>query len=230
MCASPILTRRIRAKTEVFTRIGDGRVRMGISKSSGKEVVRKVSKGRRKQSKTPDLRKVSIPQHRMSPLKKHWNEILEVLVTKLNLECKVDPKKRLVMVRSPDGEKAAQLLDKAAEYLKAFLYGFELRDAVALLRLDDIFMESFAVKDVKSLQGDHLNRAIGRVAGREGQTKHGIENATRTRVVVANQMVHVLGTSKAIKQARTAISCLIMGTPQGKVHNNLRLLANRTKS
>mmetsp|Transcript_17245 Transcript_17245/g.30396 ORF Transcript_17245/g.30396 Transcript_17245/m.30396 type:complete len:223 (-) Transcript_17245:64-732(-) len=175
---------------------------------------------------TTQFRRIRIPAHRYTPLQNQWQNILSPLVEHMKLAVRFNPKIRSVEIKTgPESEPGA--LSKGADFVAAFAMGFEVQDAVALLRLDDLYIDSFEVCDVKRLHGDHLSRAIGRVAGQGGKTRNAIENATRTRLVIADQRFHILGSFQNIRIARDAVCRLILGAPPGKVYNQMRGVASR---
>lgn len=200
-----------------------------------------------------EYRSIAVPTHRLTPLKQQWMSLYTPIVENLKLDVRyaagrvplppcrntsssggrwgpprrMNTRRRCVEVRTSKHTEEVETIQKAADFLKAFMLGFEVSDALALVRLDDLYVESFEVSDVKMLRGDHLSRAIGRVAGKDGKTKNAIENATRTRIVLADTKVHILGSVAHIRVARDAVCSLIMGSPPGKVYNSMRTTASR---
>lgn len=74
-----------------------------------------------------------------------------------------------------------------------------------------------------------------------GKTKFAIENATRCRIVLADQTydsfcrcflyfrIHIMGSYANIAIARNAICNLIMGSPPSKVYNQMKQVAARQR-
>ncbi|OSD08564.1 eukaryotic type KH-domain (KH-domain type I) [Trametes coccinea BRFM310] len=176
-----------------------------------------------------EMRRIPIPPHRMTPLKKEWVNIFSPLTEMLQLQVRMNVQRKCVEIRTSKHTKDIGAIQKGADFVKAFALGFDVNDAIALLRLDDLYLDSFEIKDVKTLHGDHLSRAIGRIAGQDGKTKFTIENASRTRIVLADTKIHILGSFQNIKIARDAIVSLILGSPPGKVYAGLRTVSARMR-
>jgi RNA-binding protein PNO1 len=176
-----------------------------------------------------ETRKIPIPPHRMTPLKQAWPSIYPPLVEHLKLQCRMNVQRKTVELRTSQHTVESGALQKGEDFVKAFTLGFDVDDAIALLRLDDLYIETFEIKDVRTMHGDSQARAIGRIAGKDGKTKFAIENASRTRIVLADSKIHILGGFKNIHIARESVVSLILGKPPGKVYGNLRTVASRMK-
>lgn len=167
-------------------------------------------------------RKVPIPPHRLTPLRNSWLKIYTPLVEQMKLQVRFNTKNRSVELRTSKLTPEESFVQKGADFVRAFSLGFEVDDALALLRLEDIYIDSFEIKDVKTLNGEHLARAIGRLAGKNGRTKTTIENASRTRIVLADTKVNILGSYRNIRIAKDALVSLIMGSTPGRIYTKLR--------
>jgi len=174
-----------------------------------------------------EIRRVAVPPHRQTPLRENWMNIYTPIVQNMKLQIRMNTRSKTVEIRTSQHTDDIGALQRAEDFLRAFMMGFDLNDAVALLRLDDIYIDTFEIDDVKPLHGDHVSRAVGRIAGKDGRTKFAIENATRTRIVLAEQKIHILGSYSNIKLAKDAIVSLILGSPPGKVYAKLRNVASR---
>jgi len=174
-------------------------------------------------------RSIKVPGHRMMHIQRLWKEICDPVVTQLKLQIRMNSDKNLIELRSSSKTNMAGAVQKGADFVRACILGFEIKDAIALIRLEDIYLETFDIRDVKffNKKSDNWMRAIGRIAGQYGKIKYSIENSTNTRVVIFGFHVHILGSYASIALARNAISRLIIGSAPGNVYAKLRVVSSR---
>ena len=171
---------------------------------------------------SPDYRRVQIPPNRRTFLKNNYSKITDPIVNFLKLQMRYNTKLGCIELMTSEVTKNPNAMQKAIDFINAINAGFEIADALSLVRLEDIFMDTFDVTDIKLIEGDNLSRAVGRIAGKGGQIKFTIENATRTRISLVNTKVHILGTVNNVRMARRVICDLVMGSPANKIYQKLR--------
>lgn len=112
-----------------------------------------------------DMAKIFVPAHRMTPLKRNWERIYTPIVTHLKLQIRMNTHTRHVEIKVCSNQFNKRLIDwligyqssehtpdvasltKASDFVRAFMMGFEVDDAIALIRLDDLYIESFQIDD-----------------------------------------------------------------------------------
>jgi len=217
--------RKAPISTEEETVTAEGGEDMDTGETKAKKPFFARLTGQQEMTGKSEMRKVRIPPNRFKALKDNWLDIYNPIVKQLCLQVRFNIKAKRVEIKSCKQTKEVSALQKGEDFVKAFAAGFEVQDALAVVRLDDLYLESFQVQDVKTLKGDHLSRAIGRIAGKGGKTKFTIENVTKTRIVMQDSKINILGTYHNIAAARRAISNLILGSPPSKVYGTMRAVA-----
>jgi RNA-binding protein PNO1 len=62
-------------------------------------------------------------------------------------------KEKRVELRSSKFTQSNESLQMGADFVSAFAMGFDIDDAIALLRLDSLYIQSFDIKDVRQTLG-----------------------------------------------------------------------------
>ena len=89
-----------------------------------------------------EARKVVIPSHRITPLKSSWPKIYPPLVEHLKLQVRMNISAQAVEMRTSRYTVDSGALQKGEDFVRAFCLGFDLEDAIAMLRLDDLYIET----------------------------------------------------------------------------------------
>ena len=71
-------------------------------------------------ARDPEMRKVAVPPHRMTPLKNAWPHLFPPLVDHLKLQVRMNIKAKTVELRTSKHTKDVGALQKGEDFLKAF--------------------------------------------------------------------------------------------------------------
>ena len=85
-----------------------------------------------------EYRRIRCPQHRLTPLRAQWENIVSPIVEYLKLQIRFNTKSRSVELKTSELTEDPGAAQKGQDFIEAFMMGFEIQDAVALLRLDDL--------------------------------------------------------------------------------------------
>ena len=90
-----------------------------------------------------EKRKILIPTHRLTGVKTNWSKIYPPLVEHLKLQVRMNISARAVEMRTSQYTVDPGALQRGEDFVRAFCLGFDLEDAIAMLRLDDLYIETY---------------------------------------------------------------------------------------
>ncbi|KAL6120358.1 hypothetical protein NUSPORA_02924 [Nucleospora cyclopteri] len=175
------------------------------------------------------VRSIYVPPHRIRRIKQEWMKIYTAVVEIGKLQIRYNLKSKSVDLRTCEHTVDSAYLDRSTAFITAIIEGFKLDDAMAIMRYRDIFIDKFDISEVRKMKSSHLQRAMGRIIGRQGRTKESIENFSKCKFILIDQKIALLGCVENIKIAKDAIGRLIQGSEPTSVCNRLRVISTKLK-
>lgn len=93
--------------------------------------------------KLKEFQYINVPEHRYRVVKDKWIEIYEPIAKHMKLNIRYNIKKKRIELLSTKFTTNSSAMQKSVNFCKAICLGFEIKDAVAILRLDDIYIDRY---------------------------------------------------------------------------------------
>ncbi len=174
-------------------------------------------------------RSIAIPQYRYNRIKENWVKIYTAIVEYGKLQIRYNKNTKSIDLRTSEHTADNTYLERSVNFIQALVEGFRMDDAMSILKYKDVFIETFNVGDVRKMKNSHLQRAIGRIIGRNGKTKEIIENSSRVKFILFEQRIVILGCPENIRIAKDAIGRLIQGSEPNSIFNRLSVISTKLK-
>ncbi|MDO8563626.1 MAG: hypothetical protein AABW82_04925 [Nanoarchaeota archaeon] len=149
----------------------------------------------------------TILTNRTREIRKNLKELEE----KLKVSITITGKKVTISGEPLDEYESMNVLDAIAS-------GFSAKKALLILDEDNIFRK-LHIKDFTRRKD--LKEVRGRIIGKEGKTKHTLENIADCMIAIQENTISVIGTAESIDNITTAIKNIVRGTKQANAYNFL---------
>ena len=191
------------------------------------------------------IRSVLIPKYKMTKIKQNWLKIYTAVIEHGNVQIRFNPLNKCVEVKTETDQTDCKIslkekgpenislnriyVDRCILFITAILEGFKVDDSISILKFKDVFIEKFEISEVRRMKANHLSRAIGRIVGRQGKVKETIENLSKVKFNLINNVIYLMGTTSSIVMAKDAIGRLIQGNAPNVIFNKLKIKTTKMK-
>lgn len=164
------------------------------------------------------LGRVRIPKERVAPAIGSEGEVKERIEDETGVELEYDSETGEVRAKGEEDNPLGTI--KARDVVKAIGRGFSPENAFRLFD-EDVYLD---VMDITRYSGDSkkaMRRLKGRVIGRNGKTRHLIEEYTGASLSIYGKTVACIGPPKKVQIVREAVHMLLDGAPHSAVYKFL---------
>jgi ribosomal RNA assembly protein len=165
---------------------------------------------------------VKIPKERIAVLIGTNGEVKKQIEDNTNTKLEVDSKEGDVTVSGTD----AISLYSTRDIIRAIGRGFNPEVAQLLLKQDYAF-ELILLQEFE--KPSQLMRIKGRIIGKDGKSRHIIEENTETYISVYGKTIGIIGNVENVAISRKAVEMIIKGSPHSNVYRWLERMRREMK-
>jgi len=162
------------------------------------------------------MKYLKIPMDRIGALIGHKGETKKDLEEKLGVKLDIDSKTGDVTIDDHDLDDPLTVI-KMENIIKAVGRGFSPEKAVLLLDDNSDFF-IFDLHDYVGKKESHLRRLRSRVIGREGKTKHVLEELTDSKISVYGHTIGIISDVMKMNILKKSVDMLLTGSKHASVY------------
>lgn len=166
------------------------------------------------------MRAIKIPEDRVGALVGKGGSAKKMIEERTGIKLMIDKEGEVMWDDNAEGVEPIMAL-QIIDVVKAVGRGFNPDKALKLLDTDDMYFESIDIKDVIGDRQSQVQRARGRLIGKDGKTRKLIEDLSDVYMSVYGNTVSLIGNTLSLPIAKTAIEMLLHGSEHSTVYHYL---------